>query len=69
MFQDGRHRCRVTGLKGRKQCFRLPPEMVEIRTGRKILFHEKFSMISPGSANRRHEERGDSLICQQVKSG
>ena len=37
--------------------FRLTPEVVEIGTGWQVLGHEPFSMLAPGSASRRHEER------------
>jgi hypothetical protein len=31
--------------------------VVEVRAGRKVLFHDKFSIRAPGSANQRHAKR------------
>ena len=57
MIQNRRDRFGLAGFKRSEERFRLAAEMVEIRTGGKILVHDRFSMKSPGSANRRHEER------------
>jgi hypothetical protein len=64
VIQYCRSRVGVTGFKGGKERFRLPPEMVEIWAGWKVLFHNTFFMTTPGSANGRHAVRAVIVIAK-----
>jgi hypothetical protein len=59
-----RSRVCVAGFEGGKKRFRLAPEMVEIRTGGKTLFHNTFFITAPGSANGRHAVRAFNRDCE-----